>query len=183
MAALSVTDTRLPEKEIALFEAGALLTKVAAGDPEPAYALAGRLYLSASGWLLMSVPNSFARGVFMAMDEPGVELPPADPSGQFNAHVSVMSPTEIKGIGGPEMVTERGKAFAYTLGRLYSVEPEGWPDMAKVWFVRVHSPELQNLRRSYGLSGLPHEGRHDFHISVAVRRKKVLGRNDTAKGG
>ena len=175
---LQVTDGPPPWVRI-LFDMGVKLAADSA--PEVAYNLAGTLYLSSNGWLFLSVPNALARGVFAAMREPGVELPPSGSDGQLNAHITVMHPEEIKQIGGPDRITERGKQFHYTIGRLYSVEPENWPDMAKVWFLRVHSPELQQLRRSYGLSSLPNEGKHDFHISVAVRRKGVLGRNDTRK--
>lgn len=156
--------------------------KVARDEPpEVSYNLAGTLHLSGSGWLLLSVPNALVHGVYAAMREPGIELPPGKNGGPLNAHISVAKPTEIELIGGPDKISERGKQFHYTLGRLYSVEPEGWPEMSRVWFVRVHSPELQELRRSYGLSSLPNDGKHDFHLSVAVRRKGVLGRNDTRK--
>jgi hypothetical protein len=84
--------------------------------------------------------------------------------------------------GGPDKVTERGKQFRYSIGRLMEVVPDGWADMAKVWFLKVHSPDLQALRRSYGLSSLPKDGKYDFHVTCAVRRKKVLGRNDSRKG-
>jgi hypothetical protein len=156
----------------------------AAGDdpPEVAYNLSGTLYLSSSGWLLLSVPNALVHGVFAAMREPGIELPPGKGDGPMNAHISVAKPDEIEMLGGVDRISERGKQFRYTLGRLYSVDPEGWPEMSRVWFLRVHSPDLQELRRSYGLSSLPNSGKHDFHITVGVRRRGVLGRNDTAKG-
>lgn len=170
-----------PPALVAVHAIGQDLVKQAADTPTPAYSLSGTLYLAKTGWLLLAVPNALARGVFSAMNEPGVELPPAGDDGQFNAHVSVMSPEDVALIGGPDKITERGKQFAYTLGRLYSVEPDGWPGMAKVWYIKVHSPELQTLRRSYGLSGLPHGGEYDFHVSVAVKRRGVLGRNGTAK--
>jgi hypothetical protein len=163
------------------FSMGEALVK-AAGDPTISYNLAGKLYLSSKGWILLGVPNALVRGVFAAMKEPGIELPPPGAAGQLEAHVSVMRPEEIDKIGGPDKVTERGKDFTYTLGRVYSVEPDGWPDVAKVWYVKVHSPELQELRRSYGLSGLPNEGKHDFHITCAVRKRGVLSRSATAKG-
>lgn len=179
MSILKATD-RPPVWAAVFFDLGRQLLKQAA-DAQIAYNLAGRLYLSQSGYLLMNVPNALVRGVFSAMSEPGVELPPAGPDGNLNAHVTVMSPAEVQTAGGPDAITERGKQYTYTLGRIYAVEPEGWPEMAKVWYVKVHSPELQELRRSYGLSSLPSDGKHDFHVSVAVRRKRVLGRNDTAK--
>jgi hypothetical protein len=173
---LAVTD-ELPAWVRPLFAAGVKL----ANDPKVAYSLAGTLYLAKSGFLLLSVPNALVRGFFSAMNEPGVELPPVGPDGQLNAHLTVMRPEEIKQIGGADKITERGKQFGYTIGRLYSVKPSGWPAMARVWVLRVHSAELQKLRRSYGLSSLPNNGKHDFYVGVAVRRKSVLGRNDVRK--
>lgn len=157
--------------------------KSASDGPAPlvAYNLAGTLYLSETGWLLLSVPNALVRGIFAAMHEPGAELPPG-PGGKFNAHITVMDAEELERIGGAEKVTERGKQFKYSLGRMVEVEPSGWPGMAKAWLLRVHSPELQRLRRSYGLSSLPRDGKHDFHCTVGVLRKGVLGRTETAKG-
>lgn len=169
----------VPTYHAILFADGQALAKKAA-DSEPSYALSGMLYLASTGFAMLSVPNALVRGVFAAMDEAGVELPPG-PEGEFNAHITVLRPEEITALGGPEKLTERGKRFQYRLGGLVSAVPAGWPEMAKVWMLRVHSPELQALRRSYGLSSLPHDGKFDFHISVAVRRKSVLGRNEKRK--
>lgn len=169
----------------ALFDAGRSFVKQAeeVSAPEVAYNLAGTLYLASNGWLLLSVSNAFVHGIFANMHEPGIELPPGkEPGSKMNAHITVMKPKEIELIGGADKINERGKQFHYTLGRLYSTDPAGWPEMSKVWFVRVHSPELQFLRRSYGLSGLPNEGKYDFHITVAVRRKGVLAASETRKG-
>lgn len=152
-----------------------------AADPVTAYNLAGTLYRSQSGWLLLSVSNTFVRGLFSMMKEPGVELPLKD--GKLEAHISVMRPEELTQIGGADKVTERGKQYHFSLGRWQTIEPDNAPGIAKVWYVKVHSPELQALRRSYGLSSLPNHGQYDFHISVAVLRRGVLGRNDTRKSG
>jgi len=157
----------------------------AAGDMTPSYALTGQLYLKKNGhngpWIMLSVPAGLVRGVFAAMDEPGIELPPSGPDDNLVPHISVIRPEELNAIGGAEKITERGKSFRYRIGGLVSVKPSGWQEMSKCWMLRVHSPELQQLRRSYGLSSLPNDGKFDFHISVAVRRKKVLGRNEARK--
>ena len=162
-----------------VYALGQALAKLAS-DTEPAYSLTGMLYLSPSGWLLLSVPNSLVRGVFDAMDESGVELPPAGADGRVNAHISVMRPEELERIGGSSKITERGKRFRYRIKGLESVVPSGWKEMSKVFFLTVSSPELKTLRRSYGLTPLP-KGDHEFHITVAVRRRHVLGNNDTSK--
>jgi hypothetical protein len=154
--------------------------KQAADDPRPAYNLAGTLYLDPGGWLLLSVPAALVRGIFEATREPGIELPPSTTRKTLQAHVSVMSKQEVEQVGA-DKISERGKQFHYSLGRSRSVEPGNWPGIAKVWMVEVHSPELQTLRRSYGLSSLPHGGDYAFHITYAVRRRGVLGRTDTSK--
>ena len=149
-----------------------------AADTAPTYALYGRLYISKSGWLLLSVPNSMARGVFDALEEPGVELPTKD--GIFNAHISVMTREEVDSIGGPSAISERGHSFAYNLGPIKTVVPETWDGVSKVWFIEVQSPELKTLRKSYGLSPLPNED-HQFHITVAIRKRSVLLNNSVKK--
>lgn len=179
MSILQPTDGPTP-LTVALIAAGMRLVKEA-GAPVPAMNLAGTLYLSSSGYLLLGVPNALVRGVYQAMREPGVELPPGGPGGEFNAHITVFRPEEVAKIGGPEKVTERGKQFHYALGRLMSLDtPNGWEEISKVWYLRVHSIELQNLRKSYGLSATPNEGKYDFHVTVAVRKKNVLRDNEKA---
>lgn len=136
--------------------------------------LTGRLVLSSGGWLLLEVPNAFVRGAFSALSIPGIELPTSGSTGQLKAHISVMRKEEVDAIG--KKISETGKLFRYRLGRLHELRPYGWPEMEKVWLMRVHSPELSKLRVSYGLPPLPVRNRKTlpFHITVAVRRKGVL---------
>jgi len=133
--------------------------------------LAGRLYLSDSGWLLLHVPNALIDALFTALDEPGIQKPISE-NGKLRAHVSVMSKDEVDQLGA-DNITERGRVFHYQLGPVKSVEPKTWENVSKVWYVTVESNELKQLRKSYGLSALPH-GDWDFHITIAVRKKKVL---------
>lgn len=149
-----------------------------AGDAQTTHSLAGRLYLSASGWLLLSVPNAIGRGAFAALDEAGAELPLKD--GVYTAHISVMRPDEIEQLGGPDKISERGKAFHYTLGPVRTVAPTTWDGVSRVWYITVNSPELRELRRSYGLSAQPNED-WDFHVTFAVRKTGVLSQNETRK--
>ena len=145
------------------------------------YDMAGRLYLSGSGYLLLTVPNAIVRGVFDTLDEQGIELPPSS-DGQLKAHITVMRPEEVKDtVGDPDKISERGHTFRYSLGKLKSFSPSGWLEMSKVWVIEVKSPELEKLRKSYGMTKLPNDNKFAFHISVAVRRKSVLGPNSVSK--
>lgn len=179
MSLLSVSNGPAVHQRVA-FILGQRFVKEA-GVPVPVYNLAGTLYATPGGWIMLTVPNAMVRGIFKSMREPGVELPPGHGDQPFNAHISVIRKEEVEEIGGVDKITERGKQFTYTLGRLKEVEPDGWPGVEKVWFTTIHSPELQKLRRSYGLSSRPKGGEYDFHITCAVRRRGVLGRNGTRK--
>lgn len=148
-----------------------------AGSPTKSYALSGELYLSDSNWLLLRVPNSLIRGVYDAINEPGVELP-LQSSGRLVGHVSVMSKDEVEGIGA-EHISERGHHFTYTLGPLKTVKPNNWNDVSMVYYVTVESPELKKLRQSYGLES--QRNGYDFHITVGIRRKGVTGNNEVSK--
>lgn len=149
--------------------------------PEKSYSLAGKLYFSSSGWLLLHVPNDIGTGAFKALHEPGIELPISESEGRYNAHISVMRAEEVEQIGGSDKITERGKDFNYSLGHIREFEPKGWSEMERCWAIDVHSPDLEKLRKSYGLSPIPSDGKIPFHITVAVRRRKVLGNNDVTK--
>lgn len=168
------------QTHLQLYHIGQAVSKLSkvADAPVATYSLSGRLYISKSGWLLLSVPNAMARGMFDALDENGIELPTKD--GVFNAHVSVMTKEEVDSIGGPDKITERGHTYLYQIGAIKTVRPAGWKEMSRVWFVDVKSPDLEALRKSYGLTPLPH-GDHPFHVTIAVRRKNVLYDNELSK--
>jgi hypothetical protein len=152
-----------------------------AATAELSYGLKGQLYKSSAGWILLTVPNHLGRGAFDALGETGIELP-LNSKGIYNAHISVMRPEEVETIpGGAGAISERGHDFAYTLGPVRSVKPHGWSDVAKVWYIEVHSPQLEQLRRSYGLSSRPRENKHRFHITIAIRKSQVLRENDKSK--
>lgn len=148
-----------------------------AAAPTKSYSLSGELYLSKSGWLLLRVSNNFVRGLFDSLDDPGLELPLKD--GRLNGHCSVMSPDEIEKIGGPDVISERGHHYRYSLGPIKTVKPSGWDDVSLVYYVTVDSPELRELRRSYGLE--PLRKGFDHHITIALRKSGVLHTNEKSK--
>lgn len=154
-----------------------------ANDAKPVYHLAGRLYLSKSGWLLMKVPNALLHGAFDALDEPGIELPTRDtddPAAGVNAHVSVMTPQEVEQIGGGDKISERGHSVRYSLGPVKTVDPKTWNGVSRVWYITVVSPELRQLRKSYGLSPQPHDD-WDFHCTIGIRKTSILHPNEKSK--
>lgn len=178
---LTINPTTLPqllEKEAQALSELAYAHVKTAGLATTSYALQGMFYVSASGWGLLNVPNSLVRGAFDALHEPGAQLPPS--KGKIlNGHCSVLSKKEVEQLGGPDKIAERGHFYRYTLGPLKTVEPSGWPEVSRVWFIEIRSPELEKLRKSYGLRPLLNG--HPFHLTVAVRKKNVLRDNAVSK--
>lgn len=170
-----------------LYNAGNAFGWLYRGNKQAAlnHLLSGRLYLSKSGWLLLSVPNALVRGVYDAMNTPGAELPTPGVWGidgskdSLNAHISVMTADEVKQIGA-DKINERGHMFGYALGSMKEIEPGGSNPLSRVWALQVNAPALAALRKSYGLTPLLNDD-HAFHITVAVRRKKVLQNNSVSK--
>jgi hypothetical protein len=177
-----------PEENQDFYHAGNALGWLHRGNKQAAinHLLSGRLYLAKSGWLLLSVPNALIRGVYDAMSAPGAELPAAGlmnvpnvPADLLNAHISVMTAEEVKKVGA-DNINERGHMFGYSLGSMTEITPKNVDGISKIWAIQVSSPALSSLRKSYGLSPLINND-HAFHITVAVRRKKVLQNNDVSK--
>ncbi len=172
MSILSVID--LPDyRQLALYETVKQIEKRAEVK------LSGLLQIT-NKYLIVSVPTALVRGIFDAMHEPGITLPSALEGDTLRAGVVVMTPDEIDGIGGADKISERGKQFTYTLGKLQEVKAENWPGVSTCWHLRIHSPDLTKLRRSYGLPGKI-EGKSDFSVVVACRKLGVLASNSTSK--
>lgn len=147
-----------------------------AGTPENSYSMHGKIYLSSSGWLLLSVPAALVRGAFDALNEPGIELYKYE--GSFNPHITIMTSDEVTSIGA-DNITDRGHTANYRISGLKHVKPSG-KDISRVWFLEVKSPDLEKIRKSYGLTPLP-KGDHQFHITIGARKTGVLQHNEVSK--
>lgn len=140
-------------------------------------AMSGELYASAEGAILLTVPNALVRGVFDTLDEHGLTLPAKN--GRLYAHIEVMTPEEVTSIGGVNKVSERGHHFSYNIDSLFEAPVTNSVNYGKIWYLPVSSPDLLQLRKTYGLDSSP--GKIGFHIVVALRKLGVLGKNDVSK--
>lgn len=117
-------------------------------------------------WAKLEIPEALAQGLFSSLGEPGVAPSPG------NAHITVMGEDEVAKLGGPDAISEKGRTYNFRLGRVKSVNPSGWQEMKRVWFITCYSPELKALRKAHGLDP-KHKG-HDFHITFAVKRRAKM---------
>lgn len=140
-----------------------------ASDVMTSYDLVGDLYLSHSGWVLLSVPNQVIKSLYDILHVEGADLP-YHSDGTLTGHISVIRDDEMDQVDNLELYRFLGQSYTYTLGPVRTVNPDGWDEMDQVWFVECDSPELEAVRQELGLTARPKNNEFHFHITIAVRR-------------
>ena len=131
----------------------------------------GKLRQTRDGFIYVDVPNSIFDG-FLPMLGGEAEKPPKNERhyDDIGAHITVIKKKEVE--ENKIQFKDNGKIIKYIINGVEKVEnPDGWDEMAAVWFISVTAPELEKIRTSYGLS--PKIKDHDFHITLGVKRKPL----------
>lgn len=128
----------------------------------------GKLKRSMDGLVYLDIDNRFITMIFPFLKMQGLIRPPyfnlfATPEG---AHIPVI-PVRESNFHYLGEIAELEREFSFEIEGLYSMQPTSWPEVEQVWFFKLHSPELENLRRRYFLTA--HPGGHAFHIAVAIK--------------
>ena len=118
------------------------------------------------GFIYLKVSEEYLDKLFVILQEIyGDDL--IKGSSLVGAHVSVIRPS----IGEPAFwgISELNNTFEFSPLRLGTVVPDLDPKWERVWILEIHSPALEDLRLSYGLS--PRVGNTDnaFHITIATK--------------
>lgn len=127
----------------------------------------GYLKQTEDGFLYVDLPDSLIDAFHDMIDDPKAKKPPYNTKKMNNvgAHVSVAYKDEMK----DKEVKELGKEFYFSIKKFVSLDPEGWNEMDRVWFLELDAPELKKLRKSYGLSEKLNG--HEFHVTLSIRKK------------
>lgn len=127
----------------------------------------GRLMQTDDGFLYLDLPDSLIDAFVAMIDDPRAKKPPYNTKKMNNvgAHVSVAYKDEMEG----KEVKEIGEDFYCGIKGFVSLDPEGWNEMDRVWFLELDAPDLKKLRKSYGLSEKLNG--HEFHVTVCIRKK------------
>ena len=126
-------------------------------------------------WAYLKVHKGLPEAAHQALVDQGVECEP-----QFDLpHISVLRRWEAKQLMDKygkkwKAICGQGRKFPFSLqNAMVDLNPEGWEDMDRVWFLEAKSPELRAHRKSLGFEDLPRgddTGKEfQFHITVAVR--------------
>jgi DNA-directed RNA polymerase beta subunit len=129
-------------------------------------------------WVLLNVHKGLCESAYHSLKSEGVDCE----AHHDNPHISVLRPEEVETVKKKYGVNwhgavQPGKQFRFRIVRMVSVIPVGWPEMDRVWFLEVESPELQKYRDELGFPYLPKhpERGHDmrFHITFATHRNTI----------
>jgi len=136
----------------------------------------GVLKKGPQGLIYLDVDNRFISSLIPYLKAYGLVRPPyfnlfGAPDG---AHIPVIPAREMS-FQYLEQIDELDREFSFEIEGLYSMEPVSWPEVEQVWFFKLHSPELEKLRRRYFLPAIP--GGHAFHIAVAVKPRTTLSKS------
>ena len=143
------------------------LSKIAGTEKQTAV-LHGKLKQTEDGFVYLDVSNDVINGLFRLIPDEEAVQPPYRQSkyNSVGAHISVMKSDEIEEFEITK-IKEIGDYFDFTIIGMSSVIPD-WKGIKKLWMVEVDSPQLESLRRRYGLT--PRLNGHHFHITVGVKR-------------
>lgn len=80
------------------------------------------------------------------------------------AHITVIYPGEVKKYK-IRAIQESGEIISFTPKTCQIVHPPHWEGIQEVYFVTVEAPDLEKLRKKYGLP----KQEYDFHITIGVK--------------
>lgn len=128
----------------------------------------GVLKKKSNGYIYLDITNEYVTKIFPNLILDGYLRPTASFESEEGAHITVMKETE----NCPGIEKEMGREFFFVVKELRKVpsfKKGGWNGQTSYhtgdrWMLAVEAPELEELRRCYGLSPLVDQ--HDFHISI-----------------
>lgn len=121
------------------------------------------------GHVYLDIDNHFILGLLPYLRSQGLVRAPyfnlfGSPNG---AHIPVI-PSREAYFQDLDSIREVGKECSFEIEGLYSMaHPTAWPEIEEVWFFKVKSSELEQVRRNYFLP--PSPGGHPFIIAIAVK--------------
>lgn len=125
-------------------------------------------------WVYLEIDKGIPESAYNALKQMGI---PCEPRFD-NPHITVIKKDEIDklkemhGDKWKDAVLTGGEDYTFEIQEMVDVDPAGWDDMDRVWFLKCNSPALSAKRIALELSALPtsEEGEEqNFHITVAVR--------------
>lgn len=122
---------------------------------------------NSNGFVYVDLDDEYIHKLITFIQQDGFEEPPyfGDP-GLVGAHITVMYPEEATKYGVKE-IRECGEMVSFVPKKCQVVHPPRWKEIDEVYFIVVDAPQLDQIRKKYGLP----KREHDFHITIGVKPK------------
>lgn len=130
-------------------------------------------------WAYLSVDRGIPKSAYDALQHLGIPC-----EARFdNPHMTVIKNDEAKALKdqfGPDWkdaVLTGQTEFVFQVVEMVDVDPDGWDEMDRVWFLRCECPGLKARRIALDLTPLPtsEQGEpQEFHITCAVRKAQTV---------
>lgn len=130
------------------------------------YPPSGKLTVDERGFIYVKLPDQLVFDLFSLLNNRNTTIPPYFEENSYGAHISVVLASESRRAVHLNAI---GKEIPFTITGCYSVEPENWPEMERVWFLTLDAPELSQIRTELGLD--PKIMGHEFHITFALQKR------------
>lgn len=125
---------------------------------------------SSQEFVYVDIDDAYIHHLISFLKEDGFEEPEYFGTPDLvGAHITVIYPHEIKEYG-MKHIAECGKRISFSPKECKMAHPPKLESIENVYFIVVDAPELDRIRKKYGL---PHR-EHDFHITIGIKRKKSI---------
>jgi len=120
-------------------------------------------------FVYVDLDDAYIHSLLPFIQEEGFEEPPYFniPNGA-GAHISVVYPEEMQKYK-LNKIAECGKTIYFTLKTCKVVHPSTWKEVDEVYVIVVEAPELEKIRKKYGLPKQTYE----FHITIGIKPKHI----------
>lgn len=121
----------------------------------------------AGGFVYVDLDDAYIHKLAPFIEQEGFEEPPYfGKPGLVGAHITVIYPTEMK--KHPiETLEESDEIIRFTLKTCQIVYPHRRKEVDEIYLLVVDAPELDLVRKKYGL----HKLTHPFHITLGIKPK------------
>lgn len=119
---------------------------------------------NSDGFVYVDVDDGYIHNLITWIQQDGFEEPPYFGAGLVGAHITVIYPDEIKKYGLTD-ITECGEQISFVPKDCQIVYPPRGKEIDEVYFVVVESPQLDQIRKKYGLT----KREYVFHITIGVK--------------
>lgn len=119
------------------------------------------------GFVYVDLDDKYVHKLITFLTQDGFKEPPYFGNTDLvGAHITVASPEETERYRLKE-IQECGDVIPFTLKRCEVVHPPKWKEIDELYLIVVESPELDKIRKKYGLP----KQEYDFHITIGVKPK------------